>query len=436
MNLNVIRNKNFILVFLGKVVSEFGTYLQSFALSLYVLDKTGSAALFSTVIVVSMIPRIILMPFAGVLSDRFSRKKMIVNMDILSGLFVLTMSGIFLINNDLSLAMIYIIVIVLNTINVFFSPSMNSIMPDIVEKDKLADANSFMEMGGAIIALTAPIVAGVLFSSFGILPIMIVNSISFLLSAASESFIKIKKESIVSKEDHEGFMESFKAGLSYLKSMPEFIILIAVTVIANFALGPIFSVALPIVVLKDFGLSEATYGLIASLMTIGMFIGPLFAAGIIKRFHYSRLVSSILSIGGIICLLIALSCVKGIFPNIRYNTIIMVVLINILMITVIWVNLSITTARQKIVPGHLQGRVVSVVGMFAMIAMPLGQLLMGFLLDNGKSYIIIGLFAIVVFVSGLFAKIGFSKLARSGKMDITLGVEKAINEEAAEIETI
>ena len=426
MNLSVLKNRNYMLVILGRFVSEFGTLLQSFALSLYVLEKTGSAALFAMVIVVSMIPRTLLMPFAGVLADRFSRKKMIVSMDVLSGLFVLSVSAVFILKNELSLTTIYLIVIVLNTINVFFTPSMNSIMPDIVKKEKIVDANSVMETGVAVTTIITPIIAGFLYSTMGILSIMIVNGVSFLLSAISESFIKIERESIISKQDKESFFESLKAGLYYIKSMPEFIILIGVAAIANFAVSPILSVALPVVILQDFELSETTYGVVASLMTIGMFIGPMFASGIIKKHHYSKLVSSILTFDGILCFLISILCISGILPSVYYNTVIIVILINILMATIIWVNLGITTARQRIVPGHLQGRVYSVIGMFAMIAMPLGQALMGYLLDNSKSYIIIGVFSIIVLISGVLAKFGFSNLARSGKMNVTIEEDTSI----------
>ncbi len=436
MNLSVMKNRNYILVVLGRFVSQFGTYLQSFALSLYVLEKTGSAALFSTVIVISIIPRLILMPFAGVIADRFSRKKMVVGMDIISGIFVMGISALFVMKQDLSLAMIYLIVIVLNSISVFFMPAISSIMPDIVEKEKLADANSLMEFSGAIIMLIVPIVAGFIYSAFGLLPILIVNGISFLASAFSESFIRIKKESIISKEDKEKFFSSFKKGLEYIKKMPEFIILIGSAFTANFALGPIFSIALPIVVLKDFGLSNSVYGIVTSLMTVGMFLGPVFAAKIINKTHYSKIATRILTFSGILCLLIAGASIKGVFPNVYFNLVVMVVLINILMIAIIWVNLAITTARQRIVPGHLQGRVSSVIGMFAMLATPAGQGLMGSLLDVSKSYIIIGIYALLVVLSGIFAGTGYAYLRRKGKMYIEPSGNETIIDSAETVKTV
>ena len=138
--------------------------------------------------------------------------------------------------------------------------------------------------------------------------------------------------------------------------------------------------------------------------------------GIIKKYHYSKLVSTILTLSGIICMLIAIFSINSLLPNVYINTVIMVVLINILMIIILWTNLAMATARQKIVPGHLMGRVFSVVGMFAIIAMPIGQILMGALLDKAETYWIIGAFAVLVMLSGILAKIGFAYLEKRGKM--------------------
>lgn len=422
MNFKVLRNRNLVLGILGQMVSAFGTVLQSFALSLYVLQKTGSAALFASVLVVAAIPRILLTPFAGVLADRFSRKKMMVLLDFLSGIVVIIMIGVFSITGELSIVAVYIMVLSLTIINVFFTPAVTAIIPDIVEKDKLADANSILEMLFSVVTLIAPIVAGIMFGAFGILPLMIVNAASFFTSSFSEIFIKIENESIQKGENKEKFFVSFKQGLSFIKNFPEFFMMIGVAVIANFALSPVFSVALPVVILQDFGISEDLYGILTSLMMIGSFIAPMFAVKIIKKHHYSKLVSAILTIDAIIISLVAICSISGLFPSVWINIVSIIVLLNILMMTVVIVNLGITTARQLMVPGDMMGRVSSVLGSFGMMATPIGQAIMGSLLDTSKSYIIIAVYACLLLLSGVTAKIGFTKLAKSGKMDTTIGV--------------
>lgn len=426
MNLKVLKNKNLVLVILGQFVSGFGTFIQSFALSLYVLRKTGSAALFSSVLAMSIIPRIILTPFAGVLSDRFSRKKMIVLMDFISSIAVAVFIVVFVITGELNMISIYILVLILSTISTFFTPSMAAIIPDIVEKKDLADANSMREIPNSILNLLSPLVAGVLFGFFGLLPIMIINSVSFLASAISEMFINIEKESILEKEHHEPYFASFKKGLSFIKTLPEIILIMLIAVVANFAIGPIFSVALPIVVLQDFGISEQIFGGFNSLTTIGMFIAPIFAAKIIKEYHYSKLVWTILAFDGILAFIISILSIKGLFGNVMINMILMAVVINILILTIIWVNLAISTATQLLVPGDMMGRVSSVIGTMAMISQPLGLALMGSLLGIGKSYIIMGGYSILLLVVGLAASAGYKLLEKKGKMDNTIGLQPKI----------
>ncbi len=423
MNIKVLNNKNLVLVILGQFVSGFGTFMQSFALSLYVLKKTGSASLFASVLVVSIIPRILLTPFAGVIADRFSRKKMIVIMDFLSSLVVSAFAVVFIIYGELSLSSIYILAILLTVISSFFTPSMSAIIPDIVPKKDLADANSIRMMPESILNLLSPLTAGVLFGLFGLLPIMIINAISFFGSAISELFIKINKESILKKEGRDSYFESLKQGLKFIKTLPEIILMICVAVVANFALGPVFSVALPIVLLQDFGISEQLYGLFNSLTTVGMLIAPIFAAKIIRKHHYSKLVWSIITFDGILALIIAVLSINGIFSQIMINYVSMLFVINILLITVIWVNLAISTATQLLVRRDMMGRVSSVIGTFATIASPLGIALMGYLLEISKSYLIMGAYAVLLIVVGLLSKMGFTSLEQKGKMDVTLGLD-------------
>ena len=423
MNLKVLKNKNLVLVILGQFVSGFGTMMQSFALSLYVLQKTGSAALFSSVMALSIIPQVVLTPIAGVVADRFSRKKMIVIMDMVSSFAVAIFCGIYIINGELNLVSIYILTMLLSAINSFFTPSMSAIVPDIVPRDQLADVNSIGALPQSILSLVSPLAGGVLFGLFGLFPIMIINAVSFFASSISEMFIKIKKESIKLSHEHEPYFTSFKQGLKFIKSKPEIILMVCVAVIANFALSPVFSVALPIVLLQDFKVSEGLYGLFNSLTTIGMLIAPVFAAKIIKKRHYSKLVWTILTFDGLLTVIIAALSIKGIFPSVMINYVSMIVVINILIVTIVWVNLALSTATQLLVPGDILGRVSSVIGTLAMIATPLGIALMGSLLEIGQSYYIMAVYAVVLTAVGFASKFGFAALERKGKMDMTIGLE-------------
>ena len=77
-------SRDFILMVIGQIASIFGNAILRFALALYVLDKTGSAGVFGTILAVSMLPTILCSPFGGILADRVSRKWMMVVLDFLT----------------------------------------------------------------------------------------------------------------------------------------------------------------------------------------------------------------------------------------------------------------------------------------------------------------------------------------------------------------
>src|SRR5690554_4521058 len=107
----LLKNKNFSLLLAGNAVSLLGSNMQQFALSLYVLALTGSATIFSTMLAISILPRIILTPFAGVFGDWFDRKKSIVTMDTINGLLIGAYAILFFLNGGISIFGIYLLVV-------------------------------------------------------------------------------------------------------------------------------------------------------------------------------------------------------------------------------------------------------------------------------------------------------------------------------------
>ena len=77
--------RNFTLLILGQVSSLVGNYTLKFALSMYVLEQTGSAAVFAGLLAAALLPTIFLSPLGGVLADRADRRKVMVALDLLSG---------------------------------------------------------------------------------------------------------------------------------------------------------------------------------------------------------------------------------------------------------------------------------------------------------------------------------------------------------------
>lgn len=138
MKINLLKDKNFSLLMFGKITSLIGSYMQSFALSLFVLNTTGSAS----ILAVALIPELILAPFAGVIVDWFDRKKILIALDLASGGVVTIFAIIYFVSGEMPLIYIYILVITLSLISTIDNPTLQTIIPTITKKKDLVEANA------------------------------------------------------------------------------------------------------------------------------------------------------------------------------------------------------------------------------------------------------------------------------------------------------
>ena len=190
MKKNKIWNKDYFLLLQGMGVSQFGDILYSLAISYYVYDQTGSTLLMSLIASISMFTRMILLPFSGAIIDRLNRKKIIVTMDLIRGIIMLLFAYLSL-NNNLSTSLIMICSFICATCNTLFSPAINTILVDILRKETLIQGQSIYSGTQSAIDLIGNSISGAVVAFFGITPIILLNGISFIISAITEFFINV-----------------------------------------------------------------------------------------------------------------------------------------------------------------------------------------------------------------------------------------------------
>ena len=143
---NQIKNvkRNMFLLFAGRFISDFGTALFRFSLSLYVLDITGSSTLFSLILTLTILPGILVSIFAGAIVDKYDKKKIIGIADLLSAictgiLFVLieTVTS--------SLILFGVGVVMVSFIQTFLNLGINSGVGNMVPEDKVGKINSYFQ---------------------------------------------------------------------------------------------------------------------------------------------------------------------------------------------------------------------------------------------------------------------------------------------------
>lgn len=272
-----MKNKNFTIVVIGQIISLFGNAIQRFCMSLYILDLTGSAAIFSRILAISTIPYILFAPIAGLLADTVNRKKIMVYLDFFSA-GLMAIYSIILISGRDNIIVVGSVMFMLSTIYTLYSPSVTACIPQIVENDKLATANGIIQQVGAIVNLVGPIVAGLLYSFIEIKTIVIINAISFLFSAIIELFLEIPdlqlKEKI-KKPILQSFKE-MKRSFIYLKEKKKIVLGIIVSYgLTNIFVVPILSVVSPYFIKIKLNMPSVIYGFVEAIFVIGMILGGL-----------------------------------------------------------------------------------------------------------------------------------------------------------------
>ncbi|AOT71862.1 MFS transporter [Geosporobacter ferrireducens] len=155
--------KNFTFLILEQAISMFGTNILKFSISLYILDLTGSAALFGIIIAVSCIPPVFLSPFGGILADRRNKKNLMASLDFGYSIIAVLL-GIVLLRQN-SLIMISGLMILLSVISSFETPVVQSSIPLVMSENNLVKANAAVNQVSMLSGLLGPLLAGILISS-------------------------------------------------------------------------------------------------------------------------------------------------------------------------------------------------------------------------------------------------------------------------------
>ena len=127
--------RNFTLLILGQVSSLTGNYTLKFALSMYVLEQTGSASIFAGMLSAALLPTVLLSPFGGILADRANRKHIMVALDALSGLSVLAAGLLLPLGRELWV--IGALLVLLSVLAAFESPTVQACVPQMVSPQNL-----------------------------------------------------------------------------------------------------------------------------------------------------------------------------------------------------------------------------------------------------------------------------------------------------------
>ena len=409
-------NRNFTLLLLGQVCSLIGNYTLKFALSMYVLERTGSAAIFAGLLAVATVPQVLLAPIGGLLADRLNRRNMMVALDALSGTAVfLTFLGSgglhetggfhVMSQEGPSLLLISILQVVLGILGAFESPTVQACVPQMQTGENLLKGNAAVSQIQAVAGLVTPFLGSLFYTAFGIRPVLAVCAACFFLTALLECFIRLSHQKRPGGQKIRQILrQDLGESMDFLlKKRPEVFRLLLLAALASFFVVGTAVVGLPFLVRNVLGLSANHYGAAESLMGGASVAGALAVGMLAGRLREKGLQSLLIAVGAVLipagaAFLLPLS------TGVRY--LILLVCFCIAQAVCSMFSILALSMIQESTPEHLTGKIMACVIALSTCAQPVGQVVYGFLFDlfSGSVWLVLlPTAAVLIALGGLSA---------------------------------
>jgi len=274
----VFRNRNFSKMWTGQLVSTMGSALTSLAASIYIFRLTNSAMSVGLMLMATAAPSLLVGLFAGVLVDRFDRKRIMIAADLTRAVLVFLIP--FLV--PLSIVWLYVIVMLSSAIGQFFDPAQESVLPEVATEEELAAANSLMAIssfGATAIGFAA---SGLIASTTNISWAFYLDAISFLFSASCIFLIRLKPLQVEGETNAVVILKNLKLGVRQLFDTPILRALFVTSIPTLIAFGLSNALLLPFA-LRALKATEFEYGLQEGLTSLGFVAGSLLMASVFDR---------------------------------------------------------------------------------------------------------------------------------------------------------
>ena len=363
---------NFIIIWIGQFFSITGSFMTSFALSIWAWEKTGSAQALTWVGVCTYAPLIMITPFVGVLVDRWNRKLVMMLSDlgaVLSSVIVF----ILFVTGRLEIWHIYATTAFASAFQAFQWPAYSASVTLMVPKDHYSRASGFISMVESASNIVGPMLAGALISFIGVKGILMIDVLTFILAIGTLLFIPIPHPSIKpEKYDFHKLWRDITYGFRFIFQKPGLFGLQMIFFGANFMTVIAWAVISPMVLART-GSDAQILGFVQSCAAFGGLVGAIFLTiwggpkKLVKGVLWGWVLSGILG-----------RLIMGVSQQ-PWAWMISAFLLAFVMPTVNGCNQAIW---QKKVPPEKQGRVFSARRFIAQITIPISMALSGWLADE------------------------------------------------------
>ena len=268
-----LRHRNARIYFAGLLVSNIGTWLQLTAMSLLVYDLTGKATDLGITVALQFLPMLVLGAWAGAVADRRDKRTLALLTQSLLAVQALVLGVVVLAGLE-SVAVIWALTLVLGVLNAFENPARRGLVTELVEPQDIANATSLNTAVMTGSRIFGPALGAFLVELIGSGWCFVLNALSF--AAVLVSLLLLNRDELHSPPLAPRGGRPVRDALSFVAGRRQLLVtFVVMTIVSTFAFN--YGVALPKLADERWG-SEAWFGVVLSVTSIGSFIGSLLTA--------------------------------------------------------------------------------------------------------------------------------------------------------------
>lgn len=385
-----LQSRDFRLFWFGQMISMTGTWVQNVAQQWLVLKLTGSAFDLGLVTTVQFTPLLLLGLIGGAISDRVTKRDLLIVTQIISTLTALAL-GFLVWSGTVQYWHILVAAGVLGIVNAFYNPTRQAFIPELVGQDALMNAVALNSAVFNASRVLGPAVGGVLVAALGLSLNFFLNAASFIPVIIALFFIHPQRR--VRTEGGKRLLTDMADGLRYVRDTPSVLTILSLVGVASlFALN--FTTLMPLFARFVLHVGSTGFGFLTASMGIGSLTGAIILSfvnrrDLVRRFIYTGIFTLLVfEIGFGLSRIYALSMA-------------------LLVIVGLSQTFFSTTANTRVLsttPSHLQGRVMSVYTLMFLGTAPFGSLLSGYVAEkfSAPTAIIAGSIITLMFTLAVF----------------------------------
>lgn len=365
----ILKIRNFRMLWIGQVISSFGDSLTSLSLLILVNHLTGSTAALALMAIVVALPQVTVGLVAGVYVDRLNRQRIMIVSDVVRGTMVL---GFILVSTRETLWLLYVIAFAQSTIGTFFGPARSAMIPNIVAKEQLMNANALSQTSEIFVRVLGMAAAGLIIGVFDVYwPAFIIDSLTFFISALFIMRIQVPRipTQAVAGGARMVWLQ-FKEGIQIIthnRILRGTLVAAGVTMLG---LGAVNVLLVPMIV-NDLGLPETWFGLLEIAQVSSMILSASIVGYLAARYKPTRIISgSLIGLGTMVALIGALNTIWQMW---------------LVLFSIGWfitpLQASISTITQTSIQDEMRGRVGAALGTLIQTANLLSMAMAGVIGD-------------------------------------------------------